>query len=722
MTSSGKKADGKSHSTISDKEIQSRLLAIEYQLSELSKTMKVISSSLHFQANHQFLNSSSHSSTSQSLSQPPDKDTLVSQGLPSSQYNKLPPLDVILGACDVYFRYCHNQPYSLFHEESFRDKLSSGDIPTHLLYAFLASTIRYTEDPYFSDKVAALAAYANLSWKSIVMPWNGIQSDGELSIVQTILLLAIIDYTDGRTHGSWIKVGLAIRLAQDFRLMVEPDHSLPFHQQEERRRVFWSFFICDKLISCGRDQPATISDEHCKLQLPCDEVAFRTGNAQQTLTLDRIHGEEHATSLSSLNPFALSTIMASTLWKCARYALDEEEDLSPGGQYAPWNPHSKYSSLHSTLLHLETNLGLHEPLNERILQQFTSNGGMVDQHRGAPLVFAHALFHVCQCLLFHPFLLKRRLSGLGYRAPLSFLVHAFAACQNAASALSRLMDDVKALCCETLTTHYDPFYGYCATVAAAVHSLFCLSPDSVIVAEATKAFDSSIQSLKELAFYWRSCAYMKTRLEEFHTRSVRYSSLVDPREQELQLEDDDVSELLECLDYSRMSTHHQRKTQSATTVAGISQFPSPLFDEFVSLLPFSTNRQVGDMSFEPFFVGLMTPDLSTNAVHVPLDIPVKQSQSTDLPLSIPHAAAMVPESFPVESATTSSISPTASHRSQVQASRGVSYGSTNPVSTLIRNGELSQSSQPDDPFTTVRPRRVTNSSVCQRPWYEQDSV
>ena len=100
-----------------------------------------------------------------------------------------------MSAADLYFRYCHNQPYSLFHETSFRNKLALGEVPTHLLFALLASTVRYSTEPYFEDKVAAVSTYAHQSWKAIVMPWNGIQSDAELSIVQTILLLAIIDYT-----------------------------------------------------------------------------------------------------------------------------------------------------------------------------------------------------------------------------------------------------------------------------------------------------------------------------------------------------------------------------------------------------------------------------------------------------------------------------------------------------------------------------------------------
>jgi hypothetical protein len=110
-------------------------------------------------------------------------------------FNQLPPPDIIRAAADLYFRYCHNQPYSLFHEGSLRDRIEFNELPSHLLFALVASTVRYSTDPFFGDKNAAVAAYAHQSWKAIVMPWDGIQSDAELSIVQTILLLAIIDYT-----------------------------------------------------------------------------------------------------------------------------------------------------------------------------------------------------------------------------------------------------------------------------------------------------------------------------------------------------------------------------------------------------------------------------------------------------------------------------------------------------------------------------------------------
>lgn len=104
-------------------------------------------------------------------------------------------METIIGAADIYFRYCHNQPYSLFHEESFRNRLVSNEVPQHLLFAFLASSVRYSTDPYYEDKVSAISTYAVKAWKAMVLPWDGIGTDVGISIVQTILLLAIIDYT-----------------------------------------------------------------------------------------------------------------------------------------------------------------------------------------------------------------------------------------------------------------------------------------------------------------------------------------------------------------------------------------------------------------------------------------------------------------------------------------------------------------------------------------------
>lgn len=123
-------------------------------------------------------------------------------------------------------------------------------------------------------------------------------------------------------------------------------------------------------------------------------------------------------------------------------------------------------------------------------------------------MFARALFHLCQCLLYHPFLLKQRLESLGARPPLSFVTQAFDGCKAAALAMCEMMDEVKRLECEAISTYYDPFYGYCTMVAGTIHALFLHSSDKHIVDISTSSFASSMRNLEELSLYWKSSSLM----------------------------------------------------------------------------------------------------------------------------------------------------------------------------------------------------------------------
>ncbi|KAL8678770.1 MAG: hypothetical protein Q9186_004921 [Xanthomendoza sp. 1 TL-2023] len=488
----------------------------------------------------------------------------VPEGPQQSPFSRPPSMETIIGAADIYFRYCHNQPYSLFHEENFRNRLVSNEVPQHLLFAFLASSVRYSTDPYYDDKVGAISTYAVKAWKAMVLPWDGIGTDVGISIVQTILLLAIIDYTDGKTQGAWIKVGLAIRIAQDFRLMLETDPELPPIQQEERRRVFWSFYIADKLISCGRERPPAILDANCKVQLPCDELAFRAGQYYRTPTLSEVTSESPTAALNQLSPFALTTVMASILGRCAQYTLGEPENHGPACQYSPWSPKSKFSTIHSTLLQLESDFGLGESLTAKIQREYTGVDGTIDQHRGAPLVFSHALFHLCQCLLYHPFLLRQRLMDVKAKAPLSFITQAFDGCKTAAMALSKLMDEVKLLGSGT------------------IHALFSHSGDAHVVEMSQTAFETSMGNLEELSLYWKVLAIC---IQITHLSPA------------------DIVDLVECLDYSRLSTAPRRISQGGNGEPRpiVSNLPSPFFDDFVNLLPLDQSFKLGDIRLSSVF-------------------------------------------------------------------------------------------------------------------------
>lgn len=105
-------------------------------------------------------------------------------------------IPVLLSILDAYFQHCHNQPYSFFHEGNFRQRLSDGTLPQHLLLAVLASAVRFSAEPVFEGKTfEAAVAYANRSWKSVVSTCFAASRVTDLQTVQTITLLSIFDFT-----------------------------------------------------------------------------------------------------------------------------------------------------------------------------------------------------------------------------------------------------------------------------------------------------------------------------------------------------------------------------------------------------------------------------------------------------------------------------------------------------------------------------------------------
>jgi hypothetical protein len=107
---------------------------------------------------------------------------------------------VLLGCVNDYFRHCHNQPYSFFHEVSFRQSLERGLLPDHLVLAVLASAARFSSDPFFCDPHESAAQYANRSWKAIVVSYLAHNQAAHVQTVQTITLLAIFDFTGWLTY------------------------------------------------------------------------------------------------------------------------------------------------------------------------------------------------------------------------------------------------------------------------------------------------------------------------------------------------------------------------------------------------------------------------------------------------------------------------------------------------------------------------------------------
>ena len=115
-----------------------------------------------------------------------------------------PPDDVFMAVIDSYFTYCQNQPYSFFHEDNFRERLSKQDVPRHLVLAMMAAAVRFCSHTYYTGRALEMSVeYANKSWKLIVSDCFTVGKEAEVSAVQTVALLGLFDFTG--TWNLWAK-------------------------------------------------------------------------------------------------------------------------------------------------------------------------------------------------------------------------------------------------------------------------------------------------------------------------------------------------------------------------------------------------------------------------------------------------------------------------------------------------------------------------------------
>lgn len=276
--------------------------------------------------------------------------------------------------------------------------------------------------------------------------------------------------------------------------MTEPDAALSSIEREESRRVFWSVYLLDKLVSCGRNRPIVFRDEDVQICLPSSEVAFRRGEQQSCWTLQRVL---EGTQIPDPKPdhFAIAVLAASCLGRAARYMLQQRGD----DQYPPWSNKSDFAAITSAQWTVETCMD-HDRLSvsEYVQTKLTTNG-VIDQQRCGHFLYSHMLFHLSHVLLNHPFLMLERLKGMNRPTPASFLREALQRCHAHAEDLTSKLEEAIAAGCHAECS----FYGFCAVVAGSIHCLYAHHESLPVRQRSASLLRSSFAFLKGLGQRWK---------------------------------------------------------------------------------------------------------------------------------------------------------------------------------------------------------------------------
>ena len=291
-----------------------------------------------------------------------------------------------------------------------------------------------------------------------------------------------------------MKIGLAIRFAQELRMMSEPVNLLSPIETEESRRTFWSVFMLDRLVSCGRDRPIVFRTNDCSVNLPCTELSFRAGTPERTTTL------RHMSEFSSEAPepvdyFSLSIWMASCVGCTAQQMIQHRGKQ----KIPPWSSGSEFMNSLNRLYESETMVGLSGRTLSQVLREDFTLDGSIDQQRLGHLLFSQMLFHLCHCLLGHPFLLREKMKAVQRQPPPSFLREAFARSYKHAGHILRLLADAQEKGCSVEAS----FYGYCVCIAGGIQVLYLNDESAGVREEAHERLQYALEFLAQLAIRWK---------------------------------------------------------------------------------------------------------------------------------------------------------------------------------------------------------------------------
>jgi len=339
-----------------------------------------------------------------------------------------------------------------------------------------------------------------------------------------------------------VKVGIAVRLAQDLNLASEPSASLHTAEREDHRRTFWSLYLLERLISCGRCRPPAILDRSCSLRLPCGDIAWLTDTDQEMPTLGEVHSGGSASASAPLTGFANVIVAARTLARCAQYILpvSNSNSNSIGSRQRlfkredmPWYPQSRHAVLASDLILLESLLDMGKPIEEALDAHYLPDG-FLDQRAASSIVFARLLLCLCQCLLYHPFLIGEHIRMASAAAPCSsddsglfasHIPHPARAFHSQARRMStHAAETMLSLLVRSKQAGHvivTSFSGYCVTVAVTVLGLATAKPsttttslmtpsegDSARAQAFSAGFTNALEHLEWLARYWSNAGTM----------------------------------------------------------------------------------------------------------------------------------------------------------------------------------------------------------------------
>ncbi|RDW84493.1 hypothetical protein BP6252_02083 [Coleophoma cylindrospora] len=460
--------------------------------------------------------------------------------LPTSS---LPPWDMKIWAAQKYLLYCDCQPLALFHRDSFIATL--GDRDSEVMFAILALTIRFSEDsPFYGDCGELAAGYAEAA--RVIVMQSVSQGTVELSTLQSLCLLSLIDFSNGNTQRASVHSGLAMSLAHNAGLTSESPLYLTDKVREERRRCFWSLFLLKRLHGADFSVLDFSGEENFPWYPETTGKPVNSARAADRPSPPRLDTDPPREHMQDKGVVAYAIQLSEVWFKTTRYSRRRGKPSS----LPPWSPQSEYSIILAQQMDFETRM----PYIHRFKPAEFSKKSAEDLHANrdywGPWLFIQFLYHTNLCLLNHPLLLSLRLRNFKCVIPEIFLQHTADLIASHASWILHFIDMLQAKSFKVT----DPFLAHCVAIVATIYLQESFSEDFKIRDEKQAAFTKCLKFVRDFGQQWPHVDRMADKLQRLgETVSSTCSTSSDSPQRPTRSLLIDLGQFWEILEYSSSS-------------------------------------------------------------------------------------------------------------------------------------------------------------------------
>ncbi|KAJ5313193.1 uncharacterized protein N7443_000077 [Penicillium atrosanguineum] len=356
---------------------------------------------------------------------------------------------------ETYLIYCDCQPLPLFHRESFVSTFPNREL--EIVYSVVALASRFDNSSTMSSDGNSIPEANKFSDAAHQRIMSQITSGRvELSTLQTLCLLALIEFSNGETTQSCIHSSLAMTLANCVHLHHKPASPYDERQIEERSRCYWSIILLRRLFGQDSGKPLPSPSGPRVPRIPASPIF-------PSMTVFTEEGQDVAKSQKSdeQNGILYVVVKLSEVWCRAQEYISNRGSSDSGMD--PWSLSSAYSAAMESAMKLDQQLpSIHR---YRFIRLSTVTASELDESRDywGPWFLSRLLYHTSICIINHPILIMFQLQGRRHVSELFLQQTTFQRNHHT----SWVLHFIEFMASRQFYIS-DPLFAYCAAVVATI--------------------------------------------------------------------------------------------------------------------------------------------------------------------------------------------------------------------------------------------------------------